>query len=84
MLTFAQIKAATGKDSAATTEDLPRIYALNKYAAVVLFLCTYLTFSIRNFYQVRVDRIRAAEMAKRNRERLSNPTLFPSVPKDNV
>lgn len=34
----------------------------------------------RNFYQMRVDRIRKAEIAKRNRERLSNPSTFPSVP----
>ncbi|OTB03465.1 hypothetical protein M426DRAFT_12611 [Hypoxylon sp. CI-4A] len=36
----------------------------------------------RNFYQQRVDRKRQAEMAKKNRERLSNPNFFPSVPKD--
>ncbi|OTB10224.1 hypothetical protein K445DRAFT_309678 [Daldinia sp. EC12] len=36
----------------------------------------------KNFYQQRLDRKRAAEMAKRNRERLSNPNYFPSVPKD--
>lgn len=35
----------------------------------------------KNFYQQRVDKKRQAEMAKRNRERLSNPNLFPSVPK---
>ncbi|KAF2199687.1 DUF1742-domain-containing protein [Delitschia confertaspora ATCC 74209] len=34
----------------------------------------------KNFYQMRVDRIRNAEIAKRNRERLKNPSLFPSVP----
>lgn len=34
----------------------------------------------RNFYQQRLDRIRNAEIAKRNRERLKNPALFPSVP----
>lgn len=33
------------------------------------------------FYQQRLDRKRQAEMAKRNRERLSNPNYFPSVPK---
>ncbi|KAI4870595.1 DUF1742-domain-containing protein [Hypoxylon rubiginosum] len=36
----------------------------------------------RTFYQQRLDRKRQAEMAKRNRERLSNPNFFPSVPKD--
>ncbi|TKA71196.1 hypothetical protein B0A49_06124 [Cryomyces minteri] len=34
----------------------------------------------KTFYQKRVERIRSAEIAKRNRERLSNPTAFPSVP----
>ena len=34
----------------------------------------------RVFYQKRLDRIRNAEMAKRNRERAKNPTVFPSVP----
>ncbi|KAJ9665090.1 hypothetical protein H2201_004750 [Coniosporium apollinis] len=34
----------------------------------------------KNFYQMRIDRIRNAEAAKRNRERLKNPTTFPSVP----
>ncbi|KAI1360066.1 DUF1742-domain-containing protein [Xylaria arbuscula] len=36
----------------------------------------------RVFYQRRLDRKRQAEMAKRNKERLSNPNFFPSVPKD--
>ncbi|KAI0025235.1 DUF1742-domain-containing protein [Xylariomycetidae sp. FL0641] len=36
----------------------------------------------KTFYQQRLDRKRQAEMAKRNRERLSNPNFFPSVPKD--
>lgn len=34
----------------------------------------------KNFYQMRLDRIRNAEIAKRNRERLKNPVNFPSVP----
>ncbi|KAF2490917.1 DUF1742-domain-containing protein [Lophium mytilinum] len=34
----------------------------------------------KNFYQMRVDRIRNAEIAKRSRERLKSPTAFPSVP----
>ncbi|KAF2692246.1 DUF1742-domain-containing protein [Lentithecium fluviatile CBS 122367] len=34
----------------------------------------------KNFYQQRVDRIRNAEIAKRNRERLSNPANFPKPP----
>ncbi|KAI9731750.1 MAG: hypothetical protein M1834_004539 [Cirrosporium novae-zelandiae] len=38
----------------------------------------------KNFYQMRLDRIKNAELAKRNRERLRNPTLFPSVPKGDL
>ncbi|KAI1106339.1 DUF1742-domain-containing protein [Jackrogersella minutella] len=36
----------------------------------------------RTFYQQRLDKKRQIEMAKRNRERLSNPNFFPSVPKN--
>jgi hypothetical protein len=36
----------------------------------------------RAFYQLRLDKKRNAEIAKRNRERLQNPNLFPAVPKD--
>ena len=35
------------------------------------------------FYQKRLDRLRNLEIAKRNRERFKNPTLFPSVPRSN-
>ncbi|KAL9582731.1 MAG: hypothetical protein Q9203_005368 [Teloschistes exilis] len=34
----------------------------------------------KTFYQKRLDRIRNAEIAKRNRDRLKSPTLFPAVP----
>ncbi|KAI1269661.1 DUF1742-domain-containing protein [Xylariaceae sp. FL1019] len=36
----------------------------------------------RAFHQQRIDKRRQVDMAKRNRERLSNPSFFPSVPKD--
>ncbi|KAF7946651.1 hypothetical protein EAE96_009643 [Botrytis aclada] len=39
-------------------------------------------FSLKkSFYQQRLDKKRQAEIAKRNRERLQNPNLFPQVPK---
>ncbi|KAJ5610374.1 hypothetical protein N7510_007093 [Penicillium lagena] len=38
----------------------------------------------RNFYQMRVDRLRNIEMAKRNQERMKNPSLFPSVPTGDI
>ncbi|GKZ21854.1 hypothetical protein AbraIFM66951_009387 [Aspergillus brasiliensis] len=34
----------------------------------------------KNFYQMRIDRMRNAEVARRNRQRLQDPSLFPSVP----
>jgi len=34
------------------------------------------------FYQQRLNRKRQAEIAKRNRERMRDPTFFPSVPKN--
>lgn len=34
----------------------------------------------RNFYNMRLEKRRAAEMAKRNQERLRNPATFPAVP----
>ncbi|KAJ4352681.1 hypothetical protein N0V95_004065 [Ascochyta clinopodiicola] len=34
----------------------------------------------KSFYQMRLDKLRNAEIAKRNRERLHNPANFPSVP----
>ena len=40
----------------------------------------YQLMEYRIFYQKRLDRIRNAEAARRNRERLKNPTTFPSVP----
>ncbi|KAJ5502206.1 hypothetical protein N7463_005080 [Penicillium fimorum] len=37
----------------------------------------------KNFYQMRIDRLRNIEIAKRNQERLRQPSLFPSVPSGN-
>ncbi|TKX18536.1 ATPase-like protein 17 [Elsinoe australis] len=34
----------------------------------------------KNFYNMRLEKRRAAEMAKRNQERLRNPATFPAVP----
>ncbi|KAL4809042.1 VPS4-associated protein 1 [Aspergillus unguis] len=34
----------------------------------------------KNFYQMRIDRLRNMEAAKRNRQRLQDPSFFPSVP----
>ncbi|KAF1810224.1 DUF1742-domain-containing protein [Eremomyces bilateralis CBS 781.70] len=38
----------------------------------------------KNFYRMRVDRIRNAEMARKNAERLKNPSSFPSVPPNDL
>ncbi|KAL4873166.1 VPS4-associated protein 1 [Aspergillus spectabilis] len=34
----------------------------------------------KNFYQMRIDRIRNMEAGKRNRQRLQDPSFFPSAP----
>ncbi|KAI8964728.1 DUF1742-domain-containing protein [Daldinia sp. FL1419] len=64
-------------------DEEPRVFSLQK--SLVIPLLNYwpsILMTCRTFYQQRLDRKRAAEMAKRNRERLSNPNYFPSVPKD--
>ncbi|KAJ5238502.1 Protein of unknown function DUF1742 [Penicillium chermesinum] len=38
----------------------------------------------KTFYQMRIDRLKGIEMAKRNQERMKNPSLFPSVPKGDI
>ncbi|KAK6524272.1 hypothetical protein TWF694_005926 [Orbilia ellipsospora] len=36
----------------------------------------------RNFFNIRLDKYREKQIAKRNMERLKNPLYFPAVPKD--
>ncbi|MCJ1468380.1 hypothetical protein MMC07_007008 [Pseudocyphellaria aurata] len=65
-----KIAAFATQAVASNFDEIPRVYELHKV-----------------FYQKRLDRKRNAEMAKRDRERLNalkNPTLFPSVPRDNL
>jgi hypothetical protein len=50
---------------------------IHLYGPTLWMACTD---AARNFYQMRLDRRKNAELAKRNRERLSNPSSFPSVP----
>lgn len=80
LLTDYQIKELSkSKDEAA---DLgPRIFTLNKYVqhSPALLETRWLIFR-RNVYQMRIDKIRNAEIAKRNRERLNNPANFPAPP----
>jgi hypothetical protein len=38
----------------------------------------------KNFYQMRIQKRRDAEQAKRNRDRLRNPASFPSVPSGSI
>ncbi|KAJ5907833.1 hypothetical protein N7495_000515 [Penicillium taxi] len=38
----------------------------------------------KTFYQIRIDRLRGIEMAKRTQQRLRNPSSFPSVPKGDI
>nr|KMM73487.1 hypothetical protein CPAG_09776 [Coccidioides posadasii RMSCC 3488] len=36
----------------------------------------------KNFYQMRIDKLRSMELAKRNRERMKDASFFPSAPKN--
>ncbi|KIW96755.1 uncharacterized protein Z519_02146 [Cladophialophora bantiana CBS 173.52] len=38
----------------------------------------------KNFYQMRIDRWRNLEVAKRNQQRMKDPNLFPAVPKGDI
>jgi len=38
----------------------------------------------KNFYQMRISRIRNMEIARRNRERLKDPSLFTSAPRTDL
>ncbi|EXJ86387.1 hypothetical protein A1O3_03338 [Capronia epimyces CBS 606.96] len=38
----------------------------------------------RNFYQMRMDRVRKLEQARRNQQRMKDPNLFPAVPKGDI
>lgn len=82
-----QINALVSKGSTAASDEGPRIFALQKYRLDICRACRYQCANLltdRAFYQRRLDRIRNAEVAKRNRERLKTPTLFPSVPSGNL
>jgi len=67
--------------SAAGEGDGPRIFNLHKYVGPVSWSCVGLMRRVfRSVYQMRVNRIQAAQRAKRDAERLRNPTSFPAVP----
>ncbi|KAI1647770.1 DUF1742-domain-containing protein [Daldinia loculata] len=78
-----QVKDKPDEKTPPKVEEEPRVFSLQKSLVIPLFsYWLSILMTCRTFYQQRLDRKRAAEMAKRNRERLSNPNYFPSVPKD--
>ncbi|KAJ2981445.1 hypothetical protein NUW58_g6687 [Xylaria curta] len=70
-------KAEKKDDSASDNQDKPKEKAQSDVEQEPRVFALQ-----RTFHQQRIDRKRQAEMAKRNRERLNNPSFFPSVPKD--
>lgn len=65
-------------------DNSPRIFMLKKYALLPCFLLSSSQLTVcRHFYQMRIEKMRNAEMAKRSRDRMRNPSLFPSVPSGN-
>ncbi|KAL9612118.1 MAG: hypothetical protein Q9167_003270 [Letrouitia subvulpina] len=74
-------KKSNEGDDEVEKERNSKIEALTAQASVSLADESPRIFTLQKiFYQKRLDRIRSADIAKRNRERLKNPSLFPSVP----
>ena len=70
-----------GKEDATTKEKDTKKEENRKRDVPAVFNEEPRIFSLnRNFYQMRIDRIRNAELAKRNMDRLQTPGAFPSVP----
>jgi hypothetical protein len=65
-------------------EDLPRVYALHRSGLLRTWSCNLHANLYRNFFQMRIDRQRNAEIAKRNQQRIRDPTFFPAAPKGDV
>ncbi|KAK8025863.1 hypothetical protein PG990_003686 [Apiospora arundinis] len=71
-------------------DEEPRVFELQRLSCLAHSLPLPRLTSYRTFYQQRLtkkrqaeERKRQVEMSQRNRERLSNPSFFPAVPKDN-
>ena len=88
MFTFTKIKSIENAASPTPTAELPRIYVLHRSVSQtqdrLSLKFASLTGMIRNFFQMRVDRIRNLELTKRNQQRLKDPTLFPPAPKGDL
>lgn len=84
-----KIKALTEKSEAssqskAALDDGPRVFQLQKCVLIHhLSALTHANPHLRHFYNMRLEKLRNAEVAKRNRDRFKNPNLFPSVPSGN-
>lgn len=75
-----QIDSIKSAGTETKTADGPRIFELHKFVSFIHICLIYTDKFNRTFYQMRIDRLRGIEMAKRNQERMKNPSLFPSVP----
>ncbi len=80
---FSQTKDATSP----TAEEEPRVFELKRprpqrHPLFPKAETSVLTNNHSTFYQQRINKKRQAEIAKRNRERIQDPSFFPSVPKN--
>lgn len=77
-------KDSAKKDAAEEepAKEAPTVFTLHKYVAAVHVRVYGCSQSHRKIYDMRVMRIRQQQQAKRDRERLRNGTIFPSVPKN--
>lgn len=84
---LSQIKALqAGESLAPKAEDLPRVYALQKYVISLVRPARDQSahHSFRNFFQMRIDRQRQMEIAKRNQQRIKDPNFFPAAPRGDI
>ncbi|CAH0048451.1 unnamed protein product [Clonostachys solani] len=69
-------KAKADDENDTPTEEEPRVFELKQLFPQLLIVI------LSVFYQQRIQKKRQAEVAKRDRERASQPGYFPSVPSD--
>ncbi|EXV04530.1 DUF1712 domain protein [Metarhizium robertsii] len=68
-------------EGSGTSNEEPRVFELKRFELWLASVsCIYRANHVSAFYQQRLQRKRQVEAAKRDRERVSQPGYFPSVP----
>lgn len=81
-----KIKALQADPDAGQAKDAPRVYALQKWVSrrSPTHSSAVCSNPARSFYQMRIDRLRNLEIAKRSQQRVKDPTFFPAAPKGDI